>query len=50
MSNRFYATTLGYSYGGHLVGEVTASYAQLVALFGKPNGKGDGYKVTNEQQ
>jgi hypothetical protein len=30
--------------GTHLQGEVDASYAELVALFGEP-GEGDGYKV-----
>lgn len=31
---------------GHLVGEITCSYAQLVAKFGEPNGGSDGYKVS----
>ncbi len=48
MKNRFYATDQGYNHGGHLLGEVSASYAQLVALLGKPNSDGDDYKVTTE--
>jgi hypothetical protein len=33
---------------GCLQGMITASYKNLVKIFGKPNSKGDGYKVSTE--
>lgn len=32
--------------GGYSIGEVECSYADLVKVFGEPNGEGDGYKVS----
>lgn len=34
--------------GGSLAGYISASYKDLVALFGPPNSEGDGYKVSTE--